>query len=181
MSIITSFPDGNGDIDFSQLIQDLSNSYNQHIQTTDQRKLQKLYELYESDHIYDMMVGFYRLVVDMECCGKKITCLLDTGAQVNILYGKTVTQLNMWDCVDTSTKSDIVGVNGISQSRGFIPYLQMSIGNISFPSCFVVVEREKCDNDCIIGLMFMRFYGMCLDVGTNIVRIGSVSIPFRLA
>lgn len=174
-------------VDMESLAMSLANSLSQSLQyQTPQVKesLSKLDELYQKaydEDIAHLMVGSYSIYVDFECKGKRIKCLFDTGAQSNIMSTKLVSELNIEDHVDTTTKTEFRGVGGNPETtNGFIPYLQLEFGNYTFPTCFEVIKANM-PYDCIIGILFMRTYGVCIDFDKNCMRIGNNNIPFRLA
>jgi hypothetical protein len=73
----------------------------------------------------------------------------------------------------------MMGVNGITENCGFIPYLPLSNNNFTFPLCAHVIKTTlPCD--CLIGITFMRFYGVIIDFDKNTLTIGGKQISFRL-
>lgn len=154
-----------------------SNAYKSHAQ-----KIESLYELAERDNVDMMMVGRYSIYIDMICDGKIVKCMFDTGAQQNVITAKAVEKLGLHDCVDTSYagKDKMHGIAGSIDSKGFIPYLSLSLSNYTFPTCFTVLPTEN-EWDCLIGILFMRFYGVSIDFDKNQLHICEQCVPFRLS
>lgn len=172
------------DIDIDELSRNLTESLAKSVDYQQLIKPSKIDELYEKSHEEDivnlMRTGGYSIYVDFECEGKIINCLFDTGAQINIMTTKLVSKLGIEDCVDTTVKTQIHGASGVVPMEGFIPYLQLNIGNYTFPACFDVTNTDA-PYECIIGILFMRTYGVCIDFEKNCLHIGNLNIPFRLA
>lgn len=127
-----------------------------------------------------MSRGRFQLIVEMKYNDTPIKCLLDTGAQQNIMSVACATRLGILDMIDREHTSKIAGVGGLQQTYGFAPYLPISVGNYSCPTCFEVTEMEGLSCDCLIGILFMRFYGIVIDLEKNTVKISGVDMPFTL-
>lgn len=171
-------------INIDELSRSLAESLSKSFEYQQIVKPSKIDELYQKAHEEDilnlMRMGGYSIYVDFECEGKPIKCLFDTGAQINIMTTKLVSDLGIDDRVDASIKSQITGAAGFVSMKGFIPYLQLNIGNYVFPTCFDVADTDA-PYECIIGILFMRAYGVCIDFEKNCLHIGKLNIPFRLA
>ena len=160
----------------SEVYKTTSDIYKFHMQ-----KINSLYESAARDNIDIMMIGKYNIYIDMMYEGEIIKCMFDTGSQKNIMTTKIVDKLGIQDCIDISFRKDkIYGVTGSIESNGFIPYLSLSLNNYIFPSCFTVLLIEQ-EWNCLIGILFMRFYNVCIDFNKNQLHIGGQCIPFRLA
>ncbi len=60
-----------------------------------------------------------------------------------------------------------------------MPYLPVSVGNYSCPTCFEVADLgARCD--CLIGILFMRYYGVVIDLEKNTLKISGNDMPFKL-
>lgn len=168
-------------------IKELANCLSEAYKTTDtykshMQKIDSLYESAERDNVDMMMIGRYSIYIDMMYDGQLVKCMFDTGAQQNVITAKAVDKLCVQDCVDTSYagKDKMRGIAGSIDSNGFIPYLSLSLNNYTFPSCFTVLPTEN-EWDCLIGILFMRFYGVSIDFDKNQLHIGKQCVPFRLA
>lgn len=168
-------------------IQDMDAAYVQHALSTvhipipevPETKLEEAYRASEMEELYDMEIGKYSVVVTMKCMEKDIVCLFDTGAQSNIMSCDAIEKFGLRDLIDTSRCAKIVGVSGEMHAIGFIPRVTMSIGDYMCPACFTVAPLDK-TYDCIIGINFMRFYGICIDFGNSQVTMKGQHIPFCL-
>ena len=111
---------------------------------------------------------------------QEIDCLLDTGAQSNVLTLDLVESLNITSYMDTTIKTKVYGV-GCSQSPGMIPYYEVMIGDLLVPMNFTVIENNSTDAHkkgyCIIGMTTMLFYKMQLDFITNKLKIMNYDVP----
>jgi hypothetical protein len=171
-------------INIDELSRSLAESLAKSVEYQQIVKPSKIDELYQKAHEEDilhlMRMGGYSIYVDFEYEGKTINCLFDTGAQINIMTTNLVSKLGIEDHIDQTIRSQITGAAGFVSMKGFIPYLQLNIGNYSFPTCFDVTDTDA-PYECIIGILFMRRYGVCIDFEKNCLHIGKLNIPFRLA
>jgi hypothetical protein len=172
-------------IDIDRLIRDLGAQLMQPVQPPAEQpeqlsKLDELYQQMEDGNIDYMMKGGFHIIVEMQYEDKPIKCILDTGAQKNIMDVSCMTRLGISDMVDREHVGKIKGVGGLQQTYGFAPYIPLSVGNYSCPTCFIVSELTGLDCDCLIGILFMRFYGIVIDLDKNTVKISGVDIPFQL-
>lgn len=125
-------------------------------------------------HLYDemwkeiptMSISSLSMHMNIEINGKKIKCLLDTGAMSNIISTKLVKELKLESFVDYSNTREYVGV-GTNKSVGFIPYIVVKLDDITeCPICVTVMDNNT-SNEFILGLAFMRWYRVILDISKN--------------
>lgn len=163
-------------IDIDQIDRDLTNIAEliQH-----RKKIEHYYDLAETENISLMSYGGYAIKFDMNIDGRIIKCILDTGCQVNCISDEVIDRLNLHEYVDTSIIGNAKGVGGIVKTSGFIPYLPVRVGEYILPSCFVVTNMG-CDCECLVGILFMRFYNILIDFANNSITISGHPFPFSL-
>ncbi len=122
------------------------------------------------------------MYINIELCNKKIPCLLDTGAQINIISSNLVNELKIDDCVDKSMITKISGV-GSNVSSGIIPHIFISFNTrdnnkFEIPVCFHVMDRSINSTEMIIGLSTMSAYAMVLDFQNHCLKISDKCVEF---
>lgn len=161
-------------MDFGSIIAKLSDAYDEH-----KRRISDLYDRVYTENLVSMTVGNYSIIVDMKFEDKTITCMFDTGAQMNVITTTTIEHLKLHDYVDNERASVISGAVGRAKTYGYIPYLPLSLGERACPTNFTVIDAEH-PFDCIIGILFMRHYGVVIDFDKSTLSVAGEYIPFRL-
>lgn len=144
-----------------------------------QNEINELYELAEKENI-NFMSFQCAIYIDVQINDFTARALVDTGASQNIIPVSLVNELKINNYVDYSEIGICVGV-GTCAIVGRIPYLPIHIGNASYPTCFTVTSRRsEQESELIIGLPFMRFYDVNLNIGKNIMTICGKEIPIKM-
>lgn len=117
----------------------------------------------------------------VECllCDKQVKCLIDTGAQTNIITYKSVKNLGLQDYIDTEYKSVINGI-GKNNSIGIIPYIEINIGNFYIPIHFVVCDIDL-HVDIIIGMTFLGKYQAKIDLTDRTLSLMGHKINIKIS
>ena len=123
-----------------------------------------------------MLISRLSIKVDIAINGKIYRALIDTGAEINIISKKIIEECNLYDTIDKSYKSQIFGIAGKTKtSLGFIPYLNISIGNkFETPCPFMVMDEEHID--VILCQSFLSYYKAVLDFNNNTLMIDGQKI-----
>ncbi len=87
------------EIDIERLTRDLT----QNLKT--QEKLDTLYQLMEDHNIDCMTNGRFQICVEMQYEEKTFTCILDTGAQQNVMNIACANRLGVLDMIDKNVNS----------------------------------------------------------------------------
>lgn len=162
-------------VDIQKMISDLSGIFNEHENTITQ-----MYNKAEEEDVHLMIFGGCSIHIDATLNGQKIDCVLDTGAQQNCMPLDVVERLKIHDLVDIQVQTRMYGVGGTSKTYGLIPYLPIEIGNFVTPTCFTVMQEQRLNCDCLIGLPFLRFYKANIDFDKNQLTLSNNVIPFKL-
>lgn len=127
-----------------------------------------------------MLHGRLALHVTLEIAGKQVDCLLDTGAEQNIIRADVVDQLGLGDLVDAECRGELCGVGGKSKTRGLIPYLEVGMSGYVLPVSWTVMEGKELNVQAILGISFMRYYGVRIDFAANRMYVGDREIFTRI-
>jgi hypothetical protein len=107
-----------------------------------------------------------------------VKCILDTGAEVNIMTQDIANELGLQDYIDTNYVSNIQGVGGSGRIVGYLPYVVFNIGSFELKSNFMILDNSNKKNESLsksnedaksknkyilFGMSFMMFYGMELN------------------
>ena len=103
------------------------------------------------DEILPMTCSQYRINVMLMINNVPTKCLLDTGAQTNIITFDEVKRCNIMQFVDNKSSMPMKGIGGIQQTYGYIPYIEATINNIPIGMDFEVVNKSIGFN-VILGL-----------------------------
>ena len=95
---------------------------------------------------------------------QEVECILDTGAQTNVISFDLIKKLDLESYIDKNFKGKIVGV-GSGDRIGIIPYLEIRFNEIHVASNFTILDSSQSHNNTfvLIGMPFMMFYKMKLD------------------
>jgi hypothetical protein len=161
-----------GLITTEEIIEQYSNQPKSKVEekSNDLRKTDHLW-ISADEHIMPMLHCRTSIYLEIKICDKKIRCLLDTGAQNNIIKRSIIDELKLGSFVDESYKCKVIGVGeNTGQINGIMPYIEVHIGNVLVPLYFNVMEKVA-STDVILGLPFMMFYRVQLDFATNKMTI----------
>jgi hypothetical protein len=140
-------------------------------------------EHYNDDAVSTMFDSHTAMFLPLEICGKKVECLVDTGAQINIISEKLVKELKLESLVDKSYKTTVKGV-GEQKTCGVIPYIivklnDSKLGAIEVPMYFIVMNSQV-ETDIIIGLPFMRTHQVILDYAKCTMKLAGREVHFKI-
>ena len=160
-------------VDIEQLTKGLSESFSQNV-------VEKLWESAVREGIEVMLVGAFSINVEMwingPTCGEKVISLLDTGAQSNLISLSLIEKLGLQHHIDTHYVPKLMGLGGKTQTYGLLPYIETYMNGHMIPLSFTVVDQTPNDHP-ILGIAFMRFYGVAIDFNTNKMTLGDKDIP----
>jgi hypothetical protein len=139
----------------------ISNLFSKHRKYDENPLLDELEMLCE-ENILPMITSHTSLYVKTKIRDNEIICLLDTGAEDNVIDPELAHKLGLTEYIDTRKASLMMGV-GKNLTSGKIMYLDIEIGGDIFPLCFTVMDMAIKKNHPIIGLPFMMFYKIKLD------------------
>lgn len=183
-----------GSLSIEELIHEANNiQNNSQIKKVDEQikkdeKEERLKQLQKTEHLWisadeQIMPMLYcrtSIYLTIELCGRKIKCLLDTGAQNNILKQSIVDELKLQSFVDYGYKTKIIGVGeNQSKSEGLIPYIECTIGSVNVPLYFQIMEKVT-SYDAILGLPFMLFYRVQLDFATKKMKLMGTDVDMQV-
>lgn len=125
----------------------------------------------------EMIYSKPSMFMEVEINGKKIDCLVDTGAESSVITESIVKELGIGDFVDTSSKGQMSGV-GTSQITGIIPCIEAKINGASFETpLFVMPNGIKY---LIIGAPFMMKYQMVIDCKNREYLINGTKVNMKI-
>lgn len=134
-----------------------------------------LYEKME-DEILAMYISKFSVLLPIKIGNKIINCLIDTGAQANIISEKLVKELQLEEYVDKNVKGTLVGT-GKAEISGFIPYMNIQIENMECSIC-ATVSNLATKTGMILGISFLSCYGACLDFKSRKILINGKSVSY---
>jgi len=163
----------------------INNSNNIKKQTKEQTNINlfhdNLWALAE-ENIFPLLYSRCKADVIINISGKKMHCLLDTGAQMNCMTIDIVKKYGLESFMDTRYKGTVVGV-GSSNIIGMIPYIEIKFGKITCAANFTILENKKNNNalSCtILGLPFIMFYKIKLDFEKSKLTIMGHDIDIQI-
>lgn len=120
--------------------------------------------------ILPMIISKTSLYILVKFDDKEVKCLLDTGAEENIIDQSLVTSLGLHEYIDTTEISLISGV-GHNVTIGKIPYTEIEIEGDIYPVCFTVMNIGVHKDRPILGLPFMCYYKTIIDLSSRTLNI----------
>jgi hypothetical protein len=131
--------------------------------TDDLLEQERTYHLWEmaDENILGMITSRTSIFLDVTIGREKVRCLLDTGAQNNIITMDIIKKCGLESFVDRSYRTKVIGV-GESNIIGCIPYITINIDGVECPCYFQVMDKIA-SKDILLGLPFMMFYQVVLD------------------
>lgn len=113
------------------------------------------------ENIAPMLYSRCSIYIDMFINDIKVRCLLDTGAESNVISKKLVDELDISYAMDDTRGGNIEGVGGQQTKHGTIPYFELKThNNVICPVNLTVIDYNE---QIILGLPFMMFYHIKLD------------------
>lgn len=122
-------------------------------------------------HLWDLAYETFQPMITSRCSvyialklnGKNIKCLLDTGAEDNIISKKLINELNLESMIDIRVHGNAIGV-GVNKIEGIIPYVELEMENgVGCPVSLSVMNISLLNSEIILGLPFMMFYNVVLN------------------
>lgn len=154
----------------------------------DMEKLAKLYHKYDvndkinsinhigelwskaEQEIMPLLVSKLSIMVEVTIKNKKYRALIDTGAEANIMSKKIIEDCELWTEVDKNYRANVSGVEGgTKMTIGYIPYLNISVGQFEVPCPFIVMDHDSID--MILSQAFLTYYRATLDFENNVLKI----------
>jgi len=125
-----------------------------------------------------MLYSHCSLYLDVKIGDQIVECLIDTGAQSNVMSEDMVKRLQLESFVDRNFKATVVGV-GQSTINGIIPYIELTFdNNVTCPICIHIIESVNMH--CILGFPFMLFYQLIFDYKKCEVTIMNQKYKLRI-
>ena len=156
-------------MDSTIIAEQLSNIFNKYIHEN------KIEELYQKSHEFGMLYTGNSICIECTINGYNVECILDTGAEGNLISNNIVKNLHIENYVDYSLKTNCLGATGSGTTDGFVPYIPMFCGNIECPTNFVVSGF----NHILLGVPFLKYYNVKIDYENNIIEIKGHKVPFK--
>ena len=122
----------------------------------------------------ELLLGVTLLYVRCKVNGIEVVGLVDTGAQVSVMSSKTVEKCNLTWLVDTKNKSVMRGVGQV-ETIGKIYGTTIEFGGVMLDCSLTVADTNV---DFVIGCDQLRRHRCVVDLDKNVLRIGSVEVPF---
>ena len=131
--------------------------------------MRKLWSKAENE-IMPLLISKLSIMIDITINNKKYRALIDTGAETCIMSKKIVEECGLLDHVDQKMKTHISGIEGVAkQTFGYIPYLNISIGNFEAPCPFTIMNEDHID--VILSQAFLTYYKAILDFDKKTLKI----------
>jgi len=110
------------------------------------------------------------VIVRMKLADKEVTCIIDTGAQTNVITVDHIQKLGLESYVDTRFKGIVSGI-GSGEKLGTIPYIETKFtdknnNDVVLPMNFIVLNTSPQNPSAsyvLLGLPAIMFYRMKLD------------------
>jgi hypothetical protein len=146
-----------------------------------QEEQKYIYSLWDKceDNIMEMFICKTSIYIEVKINGEQIKCLLDTGAQINVIDIDIIKKLKLDNIIDTRYKNKIIGVGGTCEVIGHIPYIDIELPNGKLCSITIQVVNNKSDK-MILGLPFMLFYNVIMNMKTRKITLMDEEIDFKI-
>ena len=117
----------------------------------------------------------HMLYIDVEIQDVPMKAFVDSGAEMTIMSRQYAEKVGIMRLLDTRFHGEARGV-GTSKILGRVHIAQMKFGSTYLPISITVLENN--DMDFLFGLDNLRRYNCIIDLGRNVLKIGSEEVPF---
>jgi hypothetical protein len=128
----------------------------------------------------EAFIRSHMLYIKLKINGVETIGFVDSGAQITTISSAHAQKFNLGQKIDKAYATVIRGVGGEQVSDGRIHSADMELNGHVFPAPLNVLQRFG--EDILIGLDTLRRHGACIDLGKNVLRLGtgpqSVEVPF---
>ena len=109
----------------------------------------------------------------------KLELVIDTGANISVIFKDTIERLNIMYLVDQTVQSEFCGI-GKETSIGKLWFTELEINNNNFSTSLEVSPNKIPNIDIILGINFLRSNNANIDFKTNTLKLKDINIPFDL-
>uniref|UniRef100_A0A914Y2G3 UBA domain-containing protein n=1 Tax=Panagrolaimus superbus TaxID=310955 RepID=A0A914Y2G3_9BILA len=126
----------------------------------------------------EAFIRSHMLYVKLKINGVETIGFVDSGAQVTTISAAHAEKFNLSSKIDKSFATILRGVGGEQYSEGRIHSADIEVSGHVFPAPLNVLQRFG--EDILIGLDTLRRHGACIDLGKNVLRLGTqgIEVPF---
>lgn len=107
-------------------------------------------------------------------------CILDTGAQMNVMTLGMAKKLGLEDHIDTRAIREVRGVGGSGKNVGMIPFLEFTLGPTLVSSNFTILDNIEKDNFILLGMPFMFHYEMIFDFKRGKLVVSGYDVNMKI-
>uniref|UniRef100_A0AC34GWU5 UBA domain-containing protein n=1 Tax=Panagrolaimus sp. ES5 TaxID=591445 RepID=A0AC34GWU5_9BILA len=126
----------------------------------------------------EAFIRSHMLYVKLKINGVETIGFVDSGAQVTTISLAHAEKFNLTSKIDKTYATILRGVGGEQTSEGRIHSADIEVNGHVFPAPLSVLPRFG--EDILIGLDTLRRHGACIDLGKNVLRLGTqgIEVPF---
>lgn len=122
----------------------------------------------------ELLLGVTSPHIRCKINGVEVIGLVDTGAQVSVMSPQIAKKCNLTWLIDTRVKGIMKGV-GQTMSVGRIHGTMIELEGIALKCSLTIIDSNA---DFIFGCDQLRRHRCVIDLDKNVLRIGSVEVPF---
>lgn len=137
------------------------------------------------ENISPMYYSRTNMYINIKINGHDVKCLIDTGAQANIINKSLISKLGLDTFVDTNVTGNICGVGkSTSAIIGIIPYLELEISNVNCGINLQVIDFSgsplALKTQVILSLPFLLYYQVHIDLKSKTLKIMNIEVPIEI-
>jgi DNA damage-inducible protein 1 len=127
------------------------------------------------EHNPEAFASVSMLYIDAAVNQVFVRAFVDSGAQTTIMSMACARRCNIGHLIDTRFTGIAKGV-GSSKILGRIHMVPMQLGSIFIPISITILEDDSME--FLFGLDNLKRHRCCIDLNSNILKVGEESIPF---
>jgi DNA damage-inducible protein 1 len=127
------------------------------------------------EHNPEAFASVSMLYIDAAVNQVFVRAFVDSGAQTTIMSMACARRCNIGHLIDTRFTGIAKGV-GSSKILGRIHMVPMQLGSIFIPISITILEDDSME--FLFGLDNLKRHRCCIDLNSNVLRVGEESIPF---